>query len=452
MKPIIRLGGSSTSLVRYLLDSLRAHPRRSFLLLFALSYLATLITLLPSARRDPSSLFFSEATGYAQRYSLARTAQAAAFINATNASPPPARIPAARPRLCLGVPTVARPSHQYIQLTIGSLLEGLAPTERDALHLVLLIAHTDPAAHPIDAEPWPARLPDALLTYAHLPAAERAQLAAWEADSAESAHRAKALFDYGLLLDTCTRTTPASFAAVLEGDVLAARGWLPRTLAAAHALEDQDATSDEAAHAPKDEYTPTADWLYLRLFYTETYLGWNREEWRTQLVGVLLAAGALVALVFTLRLCLPPPSRAAPLVHTFRTAFLGTKPLLVALFALLPACALLYFALGRTTVQPPAPGLHRMDAYGCCAQGMVFAARMVPFVRARLREPGGPGLVDMLLERVAERWTLGRWVLRPSVLQHIGSESSKGDEVADRRARMIWSFAFELWDTVRGAG
>ena len=449
MKPTIRLGGSSKSLLRSLLDSLRAHPRRSFLLLFVLLYLATFLTLLPSARRDPSSLFFSEKTGYAQRYSLARSAQAAAFVNATNASPPSPRIPAGKPRLCLGVPTVARPSHQYIHLTIGSLLEGLTADERDALHLVLLIAHTDPAAHPIHAEPWPERLPDALLTYAHLPASERAQLAAWEATAD---YRPKALFDYGLLLETCTRTTPAPFAAVLEGDVLAARGWLARTLAAAHAVEDQDTTPDEVAHAPKDDDTPTADWLYLRLFYTETYLGWNREEWRAQLGSVLLAAGALLAAFLALRLCLPPPSRAVPFVRTIRTSFLSAKPLLIALGILFPACALLYFALGRTTVQPPAPGLHRMDEYGCCAQGMVFAARMVPFVRARLREPGGPGYTDMLLEQVAAKWKLGRWVLRPSVLQHIGAESSKGDEVADRRARMIWSFAFELWDEVRGAG
>ena len=55
------------------------------------------------------------------------------------------------------------------------------------------------------------------------------------------------------------------------------------------------------------------------------------------------------------------------------------------------------------------------------------------------------GYIDMLMERVAGMYGLQRWALVPSVLQHIGGKSSKGDAIADSRANMIWSYGFERW-------
>ena len=55
------------------------------------------------------------------------------------------------------------------------------------------------------------------------------------------------------------------------------------------------------------------------------------------------------------------------------------------------------------------------------------------------------GYIDMLMERVAAMHDFQRWALVPSVLQHIGGKSSKGDAIADSRANMIWSYAFERW-------
>ena len=75
---------------------------------------------------------------------------------------------------------------------------------------------------------------------------------------------------------------------------------------------------------------------------------------------------------------------------------------------------------------------------------------MVPFIKKRIEEKRAE-YIDMLLEAAAGEWGLQRWVVNPSLLQHVGGESAKGDDIADERARMIWSFGFERWG-VEGAG
>ena len=74
----------------------------------------------------------------------------------------------------------------------------------------------------------------------------------------------------------------------------------------------------------------------------------------------------------------------------------------------------------------------------------MFPSRVVPFVVRRIEERR-VDYVDMLMEVVAGEWGLERWVSRPSLMQHVGGTSSKGDGVADARAKMIWSFGFERW-------
>jgi hypothetical protein len=62
------------------------------------------------------------------------------------------------------------------------------------------------------------------------------------------------------------------------------------------------------------------------------------------------------------------------------------------------------------------------------------------------------GFVDMLTEEYANRFGGGRWAVTPSVIQHVGGKSSKGDDLGsnakyDRTvAEKIWNFRFERFD------
>jgi hypothetical protein len=59
------------------------------------------------------------------------------------------------------------------------------------------------------------------------------------------------------------------------------------------------------------------------------------------------------------------------------------------------------------------------------------------------------GFVDMLTEEFGDKFGYVRWALTPSVLEHVGSRSSKldgGEEARQGRsiAEKMWNFAFEL--------
>ena len=62
------------------------------------------------------------------------------------------------------------------------------------------------------------------------------------------------------------------------------------------------------------------------------------------------------------------------------------------------------------------------------------------------------GFVDMLTEELADRDQEIRWALIPSVMQHIGAKSSKGEDFGTAAkyhksvAEKIWNFAFETND------
>lgn len=59
------------------------------------------------------------------------------------------------------------------------------------------------------------------------------------------------------------------------------------------------------------------------------------------------------------------------------------------------------------------------------------------------------GYIDSLTEDFADEEGFSRWAVTPSVLQHVGKKSSKGDDIIDTStgkmtvAETIWSFEFE---------
>jgi hypothetical protein len=400
----------------------KAPSKLALALLFVFCYWLAVLYCQDNSSRDPTSYFFDPVHSYDKIYSHQREQEALAYIQSANIQKKNHTTSSA-PKLCLGVATISRPKEQYIRKTIGSLLDGLSEEERQTLHFVLFIAHTDPHLHPIYGERWVESLPDALLSY-DVDEKELMRIKKWEK---EKDHRSKGLYDYAYLLQSCYNTG-APFIAILEGDVLAVDGWYPRAVAAAEFVEEQ---------SPENREDGASSWLYLRLFYTEAYLGWNSEEWQRYLGWSLLIFAVLTATLI----------KARSLSYSLQRNLSNTTLAVITLVCL-PASISLYFAAGGVTMQPPAPGVRRMDNFGCCSQGFIYARRTVPLaieaIHGRAME-----YMDMLMEATAASNKMTKWAVYPSLLQHIGGESSKGDAVSDLRAKMIWNFAFETYRTTR---
>ena len=370
--------------------------------------------------RDPTSFFFDPARGYERHYSLTRQEEAEVFVQNSNSTT--SRTPARKdPQLCVGVATVGRDEEQYVRSTIGSLLDDLTSTERAEIYLVVLIAHTTPSDHPIYGEQWLMNVVDKVLLY-DVDQHKTDDLMTWEL---EKDYRKKAIFDYTYVLQKC-HDRGAQWIAMIEDDTLAVKGWYPKAI---EALEKADALQPG---------THEKDWLYLRLFFTEEFLGWNSEEWPRYLLGSVGVIGMTTMIMLLIR------------------QFVLEKTLTNSILAVIclvwtPACILLYFLAGRLSMQPLSPGVYQMPKFGCCAQGLVFSDRMAPKVIGRLAQIR-EGFVDEIIEAWAAEAGLIRWVLIPSLLQHIGGHSSKGDDFGSKSkhdrsvAEKIWNFGFEMYD------
>jgi len=106
----------------------------------------------------------------------------------------------------------------------------------------------------------------------------------------------------------------------------------------------------------------------MRLFYTETNLGWNSEEWPVYLrwaIPIALCIASFNALVYY-------TIRRSPLVQRHWRILLIAS-LLTAFLAVV-----FFFSAGRVSMLPMAEGVHEMNKYGCCAQGIVYPRNKVP--------------------------------------------------------------------------
>ncbi|KAK4897053.1 hypothetical protein LTR49_028058 [Elasticomyces elasticus] len=304
--------------------------------------------------------------------------------------------------VCVGIPSIARKGARYLRLAVGSLLEGLAQEERDRIHLAALIAHTDPMLHPAYHEPWLANLVDDVLVY-DLPPDELKHITDLEKNRAYYA-------------------TGAEHVIKFEDHVLAMDGWFHRTTA--------DLKQAARQSASKKAY---GDYLYLRLFYTEAYLGYNSEDLVVHVLASFFCVGSITAFLLYIRSRFP------------KTRWSLTTPVICAASAVVaPAVILLFFAAGRVTFFPLADGVKLMNNYGCCAQGQAFPRYKISALDEYL-ERARIGFIDTLTEAYADEHNELRWAMTPSVIQHIGSKSSKdGDD-----SHVLWSFPFENYDPVK---
>ena len=368
-----------------------------------------------ASARDPTSYFFDEKKGYQRSYSIEREKQAYTYIESANHTDSPSPSPSVNPSMCIGVATVARRSEeQYVRGTIGSLLEGLSDAERAEIHFIVFIAHTDPSVHPIYHEPWLKAVSNKVLTY-DVSKTDLAQLRMFEEDHHP---RNKSMYDYGYLLRNCLKTG-AQWITVVEDDVIARAGWY--TMAASSLRRVQEQVGD-------------ANWLYLRMFYTEALLGWNSEEWPRYLGWSFFLFMILLSALIGSRTRSPLLRRQISNAHVA-----------VLCCCCLPAFISLYFMAGRMTMQPPPAGVRPMSRFGCCSQGFIFPRKIVPHAIERIKKAMYEDYyIDMLFERYADTEHLARFAHFPSLLQHVGVRSSKGWGF-DEFAGMTWNFEFETF-------
>ncbi|THC96040.1 hypothetical protein EYZ11_004461 [Aspergillus tanneri] len=328
------------------------------------------------------------------------------------------------PQLCLGVATIARKGARYFKSAVGSILEGLSEADRAEMHLILFIAHTNASEHPAFSESWLQNVADKVLLYDENDV-DIDHIRALESDDAKQYAREKALFDYAYLLKTCEAVN-ASYVAILEDDILALDGWYHRTQ---YAVEEADRMTNEKG---------ASKWLYLRLFYTEQFLGWNSEEWPTYLLYSILTVSCVACALLAARRYQPKLRPVLPDDTLILLCFVCT-PLLIGL----------YFASGRVTMRPIPPGVHEMSKFGCCSQGFVFPQSRVADL-IELYEGKRAGYVDMLTEEFANENNEIRYAITPSVLQHIGRKSSKEADWKQPKPKQgitdLWNFAFETND------
>lgn len=188
--------------------------------------------------------------------------------------------------------------------------------------------------------------------------------------------------------------------------------------------------------------------LYLRLFYTEEFFGWNSEDWPVYLFYSVLAVCLVACICLGIRQSQPRLKHRLPNETILVLSGICT-PLLIGLF----------FAAGRVTMMPTPQGVIQMPRFGCCSQAFVFPQSRLPDLMDLYRDKQ-IGYVDMITEEYANANHEVRWATVPSVMQHAGRKSSKsasGDPNVPLRHKSkselsdvekLWNFGFEQNDAV----
>lgn len=225
---------------------MRLINRRFFHRYVIASFICLYLILIQYSRthfyRDPTSAFFDPTRAYDQIYSRFRTSQARNFIEAIDETTNPVKksyneFPnngSGPAKLCVGIASIAREVN-YVESAVGSLLLDLTAQERENIHLIIFIPHTDPSVHPSYSRRWMSVLPDTVLLY-DLPEEELNRIKALE--SADGLSKQKGIFDYAYLLRAC-HSTGSPYVAIIEDDVIAMDGWYHRTLQALEDAEEQ---------------------------------------------------------------------------------------------------------------------------------------------------------------------------------------------------------------------
>ncbi|EZG06817.1 hypothetical protein H106_03570 [Trichophyton rubrum CBS 735.88] len=169
-------------------------------------------------------------------------------------------------------------------------------------------------------------------------------------------------------------------------------------------------------------------WIYLRLFYTETALGWESSDFAYRNMPLVFAT----AMLFTFS-CLAVVRR----LRSYRSLIDFPTTLAISVICV-PAFIALMYMIGKYSLFP-LHGVAEIAPYGCCTQGMVFPRDQVDGLRAYLQKRGH-GHTDTMIEEYAEESKLTRYALIPQQLQHVGLKSSRDN--TELNAQSTWAFYF----------
>lgn len=385
--------------------------------------------------RDPGSRFYDESRAFTRWYSAQREFEGDMFINTAlvaanaihdheNGTHGFAKA-GVTPSMCASFATVGRDiEKQYIDASIGSLLEGMTRVEREDFHLKVLFATRTPQDHPTYKAPWLPYIVDEAISYRDI-ITDTAEMEMLERFAQEGKSQEKGILDYTYALDRCYQSTNASYIAIFEDDVVVAEGWFAKTMFELTKLQDLMATRSD----------PNA-WLFMRLFNQERSIGWfshdigaNHEQWISLGIGTTLLGFLLI---------LRSRSRG------MRT-FLDNWTVFVVCCLAVPAFVILFFQSGKASLLPPSAGLHE-EGFGCCSQAMIFNREQVPGLISFLRNEGS-GQYDLLTMNYAAMNNLARFALYPIQIQHIGIRSARA--TSNKEAQAVWSAAFETLDSTQ---
>jgi hypothetical protein len=413
------------------------HNRRLFLVYASLAsiwvFLFQLCRLYTFS--DPSSFFYDSHRAYKTRYTNIREHQADELLDLAEHFPVEelAALPlinnnsntiptASEKRICVGIPSVKREREQFLPRAVASLVQGLSLEQRQAIHIVVLLADDGPTSHPAFGQRWLDRLADEVLFYGNssiTDAPKRYRNVALD-NSHGLSRNDRVHRDYASLITAC-QERGAQYFALVEDDIIAAHNWLGRL---STALDKLERTED-----PRN-------WLYLRLFYSETYMGWNSEEWPTYLVNSV-SVYCIVLVLYLLVVAMDARRRS----QTFH--LMSTIWILPHLTFWTASFILLYFLAGRLVVNPYPAGVHEMPNYGCCAQGLVIPRQHLDALGAALGTASDAIAGDSLIESFADSRHLKKYAITPSILQHVGRMGSS--DVGGSR-KVTWNFSFEKTD------
>ncbi|KAH6963190.1 region-domain-containing protein [Fusarium avenaceum] len=383
---------------------------------------------------DPSSFFYDRHRAYETKYTDIREKQADDFLALANHEPieelsnislinnDAVTRSSEEKRFCIGIPSVRRENEQFLPKALASLVQGLRIEERQTIYITVLLADDDPTNNPAFGQTWLNRLADEVLFYGNgsLPGSPENYNAvmgkhpnsAQELTRNDRVHR-----DYATLMASC-QARDAEYFVLIEDDIIAAQHWLQRLSNGLDILE-----RTENPH----------NWLYLRLFYSETYLGWNSEEWPTYLAHAVYLFSVVLFLYF-LFTALDSARRS----HTLHLKSIAWNiPHLTFWTASFVA---LYFLAGRLTVDPYPEGVHEMANYGCCAQGLVISHQHLNTLGSALGTAPEGVAGDSFIEGYADKHGLKKYAITPSVLQHIGI---RGSSDSGSTKKLTWNFSFE---------
>ncbi|KAF4463098.1 Alpha-13-mannosyl-glyco 4-beta-N-acetylglucosaminyltransferase C [Fusarium albosuccineum] len=389
--------------------------------------------------QDPSSVFYDPSRAYTRNYSATRESEADRFLERAASTPATAEKPwiyqgrnmdmenakkLGGRRICIGIPSVRRQREQFTERTIASLVDTLSPEERKLINLKVLLADDTPQNHPAWQQPWLHNVADEVLVYGEegdeSQTDERQRITTISRQLFPGDGRNKRVqLDYANVIRAC-RATEADYFVLIEDDVIASRDWFQRLHRSLGETETQNTG---------------ADWLYLRLFYSETYMGWNSEEWPVYLRNSLLIYTAIILTVLLVR-CRSAAVKPMKLSDVIKF----NKCAIVQVTFWVAAYVALYFMAGRLLVNPYRMGVHEMPRYGCCAQGLAMPHRHLEKLEQRLREPPHELPGDSFVDMVADQEGLKKWAMVPSVLQHVGV---RGSSEQGGYYKTTWNFGFE---------